>query len=106
MLSLSLSVAAIPLMVIGLNILDFVVMENVFPADLQPNEVYDLKGSWVGRYTHYGVHSGKVMKDMDLKRYIIVDKATRTTMLKQMDRDTAFLERCNVMDYSLLMGIY
>ena len=25
------------------NFTDFVVMENVFPADLQPNEMYDLK---------------------------------------------------------------
>jgi len=84
----------------------FVVMENVFVGDLQPNEMYDLKGSWVGRYTHYGVHSGKVMKDLDLKRYVIMDKSTRKKMLRQLDRDTAFLERNNVMDYSLLMGIY
>ena len=43
---------------------------------------------------------------MDLKRYVIMEKSTRKKMLKQLAKDTAFLERNNVMDYSLLMGIY
>eukprot|EP01084_Bolivina_argentea_P292051 501995_1 len=49
----------------------FVVMENVFIGELKPNEIYDLKGSWEGRFTKYGLHSGKTLKDLDLKRYII-----------------------------------
>ena len=60
----------------------------------------------MGRHTHYGVHSGKVMKDLDLKRYVIVKQSTRRKMLSQLEQDTAFLERNNVMDYSLLMGIH
>ncbi|ETN98208.1 1-phosphatidylinositol-4-phosphate 5-kinase, partial [Reticulomyxa filosa] len=36
----------------------FVVIENIFLANLKPHEVYDLKGSWIARHTHAGIHSG------------------------------------------------
>ena len=36
----------------------FVVMQNIFLADLQPHEKYDLKGSWVDRSTNHGIASG------------------------------------------------
>eukprot|EP01083_Nonionella_stella_P069642 185771_1 len=84
----------------------FVVMENVFLGDLKPNEMYDLKGSWEGRYTKYGVYAGKVMKDLDLKRYMILNEQKRTKILQQLDMDTQFLANNNIMDYSLLLGIY
>ena len=86
--------------------IDFVVMENVFLGDLKPNEVYDLKGSWEGRVTFESVHSGKVMKDLDLKRYIILSKKQRTKIIKQLNGDTMFLCENNIMDYSMLLGIY
>eukprot|EP01083_Nonionella_stella_P179360 636547_1 len=83
----------------------FVVMENVFLADLKPNEVYDLKGSWYGRSSSSNPNS-KVMKDLDLKRYIVLNESTRRKILHQLDKDTQFLCDANVIDYSLLLGIY
>lgn len=86
----------------------FVVMENVFLAQLKPHEMYDLKGSWVGRQTHHkhGLQSGKIMKDNDLKRFIILSKSSRKQIIAQLKRDTRFLEDCKIIDYSLLLGIY
>eukprot|EP01084_Bolivina_argentea_P034994 64867_1 len=81
----------------------FVVMENVFLGDLKPNEVYDLKGSWVGRMTKQRVG---VMKDLNLQRYIVLTEKTRKKLIKQLEVDTKFLSDNNVMDYSLLLGIY
>ena len=81
-------------------------MENIFLAHLQPTEIYDLKGSWIDRSTNHGLNSGKIMKDMDLKKYIILSSENRYKILKQLERDTMFLSSCNIMDYSLLLGIY
>ena len=84
----------------------FVVTENVFLSELKPSEVYDLKGSWVGRHSKHSIHSGRVLKDGDLKRFVILNERTRTTLIKQLSKDSEFLARCNIMDYSLLLGIY
>ena len=70
-------------------------MENVFLADLKPHEVYDLKGSWVGRQTNHGIEKGKIMKDNDLKRFIILSKGNRRQILNQLKRDTVcFVHHC------------
>ena len=50
--------------------------------------------------------SGKVMKDNDLKRFVILNKDTQKQIIRQLDRDTKFLEEHEIMDYSLLLGIY
>ncbi|ETO31705.1 hypothetical protein RFI_05418, partial [Reticulomyxa filosa] len=84
----------------------FVVMENIFLADLKPHETYDLKGSWIARYTHAGINSGKVMKDMDLNRYIVLSKESKEKILEQLEKDSLFLRDTGIMDYSLLLGIY
>eukprot|EP00485_Elphidium_margaritaceum_P012881 CAMPEP_0202708118 /NCGR_PEP_ID=MMETSP1385-20130828/20374_1 /ASSEMBLY_ACC=CAM_ASM_000861 /TAXON_ID=933848 /ORGANISM="Elphidium margaritaceum" /LENGTH=736 /DNA_ID=CAMNT_0049367015 /DNA_START=537 /DNA_END=2747 /DNA_ORIENTATION=- len=84
----------------------FVVTENVFLSSLKPSEVYDLKGSWVNRYSTYGVTSGKTLKDGDLKRFVVCNKHNRTQLIDQLNKDSLFLASCNIMDYSLLLGIY
>lgn len=81
-------------------------MENVFLAQLKPHEIYDLKGSWVGRGTDHGIQSGKVMKDNDLKRFVILEKDMQKQIINQLDRDTKFLAKNQIMDYSLLLGVY
>ena len=84
----------------------FVVSENIFLSSLKPSEVYDLKGSWVGRYTKYSIQSGKTLKDGDLKRFIVLNKTTREQLINQLTADSKFLSSCQIMDYSLLLGIY
>merc|ERR1711971_572702 len=46
------------------------------------------------------------MKDLDLKRFIILSKKQRSKIIKQLNIDTAFLCENNIMDYSMLLGIY
>eukprot|EP01084_Bolivina_argentea_P311701 539568_1 len=84
----------------------FVVMENVFKGNYKPTEMYDLKGSWIHRVTDYRVGSGSVMLDCDLKKPIIMDENNRTKILNQLEKDTTWLQQHNIIDYSLLLGIY
>lgn len=89
----------------------FVVMENIFVADLHPHEKYDIKGSWVDRGTSYKVSQGKVMKDNDLhmkrtRGLVILSEEQTDNLLEQLDEDSKFLASLNIMDYSLLVGIY
>eukprot|EP01084_Bolivina_argentea_P208404 355334_1 len=83
----------------------FVAMENVFISDMRPNEIYDLKGSWIGRYTNYTIPTTKTMKDLDLKRQVILNSKKRSKILRQLKSDTLFLQKHYIMDYSLLLGI-
>ena len=46
------------------------------------------------------------MKDLDLKKYVILSKQSKDRLLDQMEKDTRFLAHLNIMDYSLLLGVY
>ena len=84
----------------------FTVMKNIFVSGLDPHEKYDIKGSWVSRHTNHHIESGKLMKDEDLHKRIIFTKETAHAKYMQMKHDTRFLKSVNIMDYSLLLGIY
>ena len=61
--------------------------------------------SWVGRFTTHEKYSGGCMKDLDLKRYVIMNGQSRETVVRQLEVDTLFLQRNGIMNYSLLLGI-
>ena len=89
----------------------FVVMGNVFPIDKPIHERYDLKGSTRGRVTSEEERSDPnvVLKDLDWirsgrKLHLGPDKKRR--LLGQVKKDCALLERLEVIDYSLLVGIH
>jgi hypothetical protein len=92
-------------------------------------ELYDLKGSWVGRSTlQGGVEPRKskgTMKDNDLVRTrvtaassttntrrmlppqrekVFLKQPHREALIEQMDKDSLFLQSQGIMDYSLLLG--
>jgi len=81
-------------------------MKNIFVTDLEPHEKYDVKGSWIGRRTKHHIELGKLMKDEDLKKNIMITPAKSKQAWEQMSHDTRFLNTLNIMDYSLLLGIY
>ena len=56
-------------------------MENVFLAEMKPHEVYDLKGSWIDRHTDARVDEGKLMKDTDLHKKIILGNDNFCTVM-------------------------
>merc|ERR1719471_1542215 len=64
----------------------FTVMENVFVANMKPHEVYDIKGSWVDRNTSHRTESGKLMKDNDLHKRMIMRPHMRAMFLNQLNK--------------------
>ena len=89
----------------------FVVMGNVFPIDKPIHERYDLKGSTRGRITSDAEREDPhaVLKDLDWiragrKLHLGADKKRR--LLVQIKKDCALLERLEVIDYSLLVGVH
>ena len=84
----------------------FVVLENVFVAGSKPHEIYDIKGSWIDRHTNHHVESGKLMKDQDLHKTLKLIPDIADGMYKQLKADSKFLASQNIMDYSVLLGIY
>ena len=107
----------------------FVVMNAVFPAEASRfiSERFDLKGSTVGREVSEeelkkkGSHP--VLKDLDLAREVqlvrSMEKGSASTqnyginigahaksaLLSQLRQDVKLLVECQVMDYSLLVGV-
>jgi len=106
----------------------FVVMNSVFPAEGSKfiSERYDLKGSTVGRECSEEEKlqkgSNAILKDLDLAREvelvrslespryqssygINIGATAKSALLSQLRRDVKLLVECNVMDYSLLVGV-
>lgn len=90
----------------------FVVMGNIFPPNKDIHETYDLKGSTVGRYVEVkkdektGQGKPKVLKDLNFNRKIMLGPEKRKIFVEQIQKDSEFLARMNIMDYSLLLGIH
>ncbi|KAJ5079381.1 phosphatidylinositol 5-phosphate 4-kinase isoform a [Anaeramoeba ignava] len=84
----------------------FMIMNNVFQTNLEIDEKYDLKGSTVKRG---GKSKTKVpeavYKDNDLVDFIYLGEATKKKIISQIREDITFLQKQNIMDYSLLVGI-
>lgn len=90
----------------------FIVMNNLFPPYYDLRRTYDLKGSTLGR--EYIPHDGAakstaVLKDLNWvknEEHLMLGPAKSQQFLAQLERDVKFLKQINVMDYSLLIGVY
>jgi len=108
----------------------FVIMNSVFPAESSSfiTERYDLKGSTVGRQCTEEEKrrkgSNAVLKDLDLVEEAALIRSyalsptrslsrnvfelglkNKAALLSQLRKDVKLLVDCNVMDYSLLVGV-
>ncbi|XP_042250300.1 phosphatidylinositol 4-phosphate 5-kinase-like protein 1 isoform X1 [Thunnus albacares] len=85
----------------------FIVMQSVFYPDDRINARYDIKGCEVSRWTDPAPEGSQiivVLKDLNFEgQYITLDQQ-RPWLLRQMEIDTQFLRRLNVLDYSLLLA--
>jgi 1-phosphatidylinositol-4-phosphate 5-kinase len=87
-------------------------MNNLFPPHKDIHETYDLKGSTVGRdYPEERAkdNPGAVLKDnnwLRRGRTLQLGPEKKAFLTEQLRRDTELLQRLNVMDYSLLVGIH
>lgn len=86
----------------------FIVMNNVFITDKKMHEIYDLKGSTVGRLASDKERRKQmpVLKDLDLNKHLYFGKERKRQFLQQIRLDTKFLADMKIMDYSLLLGIH
>ncbi|KAK8508625.1 hypothetical protein V6N11_037586 [Hibiscus sabdariffa] len=69
---------------------------------------FDLKGSFQGRATakpESEIDPTKTLKDLDLNHVFWLQKLWFQEFCRQVDRDSNFLEREKIMDYSLLVGL-
>lgn len=87
--------------------LNLLVQENLFIQ--KPLEIYDLKGSSVGRNATEKEKEKGNFKDLDLydnKRVFQIGKDLSKDLIKQLILDVKFLESNQIMDYSLLIGVF
>jgi len=94
----------------GMN-LEFLVMENLFFGK-EVSKSYDLKGSIRNRLMAEadGAVDGQVLLDENLIRVscespLYIGQADKEGLNEAVQRDTAFLAKHEMMDYSLLAGI-
>ena len=90
----------------------FVVMNNLFPPHRDIHQTFDLKGSTLGRNfkeDDLERNPRATLKDLNWLRrnyHLEFGPAKKSIFVKQMERDVALLQKLNIMDYSLLVGIH
>ncbi|XP_012708983.3 phosphatidylinositol 4-phosphate 5-kinase-like protein 1 [Fundulus heteroclitus] len=85
----------------------FMVMQSVFYPDDRINARYDIKGCEVSRWTEPAPEGSQiivVLKDLNFEGQFINLERQRSWLLQQVEIDTNFLQRLNVLDYSLLLA--
>ena len=86
----------------------FVIMNSVYYTDKSLQTFYDLKGSEIGREAKPGQD---VLKDNDLRAKLPEEAFNFATDVQariraQIASDCNFLERMQIMDYSMLIGVH
>lgn len=90
----------------------FVVMNNLFPPHRDIHETFDLKGSTVGRdYKEEDLERNPrgTLKDLNWLRrqkHLEMGLEKKRLFLEQLQKDVRLLQRLEIMDYSLLVGIH
>jgi 1-phosphatidylinositol-3-phosphate 5-kinase len=87
------------------------VMENVFYEGPQPSHMFDLKGSMRNRRVQATGEADEVLLDENLLDYIsahpiYVRAHSNSLLVSSIQNDTLFCSKQNVMDYSLIAGLY
>jgi 1-phosphatidylinositol-4-phosphate 5-kinase len=90
----------------------FVVMNNLFPPHRDVHQTYDLKGSTIGRdfkEDKLANNPRATLKDLNwLRRDMNLSFGPRkkSLFIQQVERDVKLLQKLEIMDYSLLLGIH
>lgn len=90
----------------------FVVMNNLFPPHRDIHQMFDLKGSTIGRdFREDGLQKNPraTLKDLNWlrrDRHIECGPLKKEVFMAQLKRDVSLLQRLKIMDYSLLIGIH
>ena len=89
-------------------------MANVFKTSKEIHLRFDLKGSKQGRRTRKSatdyIDSAVALKDLDFLEQpnlrLRASEDVKKALLQQIEDDVALFQRCNINDYSLLMGVH
>jgi len=83
-----------------------VVMNNVFRSPYRPDFIYDLKGTTEDRFAEE--KPGAVLKDLNFaaKRINFESSADGVELLHSVKEDSEFLASHDLMDYSIILGVY
>lgn len=90
----------------------FVIMNNLFPPHRDIHQTFDLKGSTIGRdfvEDDLSKNPRATLKDLNWlrrKRHLELGLQKKKLFLEQLHRDVRLLQRLEIMDYSLLIGIH
>ncbi|CZT00330.1 related to phosphatidylinositol-4-phosphate 5-kinase [Rhynchosporium graminicola] len=90
----------------------FVVMNNLFPPHRDIHKTFDLKGSTIGRdFKEEDLEKNPraTLKDLNwLRRNLHLEfgPEKRRLFFEQMEKDVRLLQKLNIMDYSMLVGIH
>ncbi|KAH6647271.1 hypothetical protein BKA67DRAFT_525369 [Truncatella angustata] len=90
----------------------FVVMNNLFPPHRDIHQTFDLKGSTVGRdYREEDLEKNPraTLKDLNWlrrKRHLEMGLHKKQLFLQQLQRDVRLMQKLQIMDYSLLIGVH
>ena len=89
--------------------MDILIMENLF-YDRKIDRIFDLKGSMRNRHVEQTGKENEVLLDENMVEYIyesplFVKENDKRLLRASLWNDTLFLEKMNVMDYSLVVGI-
>ncbi|KAL7674365.1 hypothetical protein ACOME3_000646 [Neoechinorhynchus agilis] len=87
------------------------VLKSIFSSRLPIHEIYDIKGSTVDRFANSRerLREPPEYKDNDFVnagRCLYIGETAKQNLLETLKRDTEFLARLNIMDYSLVIGIH
>ncbi|KAL1998830.1 hypothetical protein VTN02DRAFT_5506 [Thermoascus thermophilus] len=90
----------------------FVVMNNLFPPHRDIHQMFDLKGSTIGRDLReedLEKNPRATLKDLNWirrNRHLECGPMKKEVFIAQLKRDVKLLQRLKIMDYSLLVGIH
>ncbi|KAI8606363.1 hypothetical protein EDD21DRAFT_298271 [Dissophora ornata] len=89
--------------------MDVLIMENLF-YDRKNLQVYDLKGSRRNRYVHRSGRENEVLLDENFIEFMsespfFIREHAKLQLSESLAHDSQFLQRFNIMDYSLLVAV-
>ncbi|KAF9918276.1 1-phosphatidylinositol-3-phosphate 5-kinase [Lobosporangium transversale] len=89
--------------------MDVLVMENLF-YDRKKLKIFDLKGSRRNRYVHPSGKENEVLLDENFSEFMsespfFIREHAKLQLSKSLQHDCQFLQRFNIMDYSLLVAV-
>ena len=86
----------------------FCLMNDILEGFEDSDLVFDIKGSVVGRTNKEVVGKMSPLKDLDLNKMgikVMLGESDKSRIMRQLSNDCEFLEKMNITDYSLILGI-